>query len=244
MEEEEQRWAKPASGRSTIMSLAIVVLLGLVGWLLAERNARQYALVYEDGVLSVKRGILFPVGRQTFKTDDPNLAEAYAPLRPPPGAKLDDERVFDDRSGLDQALYEILARWARDDISSERGERVEEALTLLSRAEKLAGISAAQREDLRNLRAESGFFEARQLLERSADALRQARERLRLTSDSSSPHAGDAGETLRRIDPLVDELYQASRMLSPGGTDRAAGGVAPPAQAPPAPAPPPSGKSP
>ena len=228
MEEEEQRWAKPSSGRSTFMGLAIVVLLGLVGWLLAERNARQYALVYEDGLLSVKRGILFPVGRQSFKTDDPALAQAYAPLKPPPGAKLEDERVFEDRSALDQALYELMARWARDDIASERGERVEEALALISRAEKLAGLSNAERDDLRNLRAESGFFEARQLLERSADALRQARERLRLASDSSSPHAGEAGETLRRIDPLVDELYRASRLLAPGGPDRAAGSAPPP----------------
>jgi hypothetical protein len=224
MEEEEQRWGRRASGRSAFMGLAILVLLGVVGWLLAERNARQYALVYEDGVLSVKKGILFPVGRQSFKTDDPGLAEAYAPLKPPAGAKLDDERVFDDRPALDQALYEVLAKWARDDITSERPERVEEALTFLSRAEKLAGLSGTQREDLKNLRAESGFFEARELLVRSADALRQARERLRLTADSSSPHASEAGETLRRIDPLVDELYQAGRILAPApaGTSSAA----------------------
>ena len=59
-------------------------------------------------------------------------------------------------------------------------------------------LSSAQREDLKALRAESGFFEARQLLDKGADALRQARERLRLTAASSSSHAGEAGEVLLR----------------------------------------------
>jgi len=239
-EEEERRWAKPASGRSTVLTLAIVLLLGLVGWLLAERNARQWSLVYEEGTLSVKKGVLFPVGRQAFKTDDPLLAQAYAPLKPPPGVKLDDERTFDDRAGLDQALYELLARWARDDLATERSEMVERALSWLARADKLAGLSAAQRDDLRNLRAESGFFEARQLLERGAEALRQARERLRLTAGSSSSHAGEAGEVLRRIDPLVDDVYRAGRLLAAPGAARALDSAAQP-QPPSAVPPPPDG---
>jgi hypothetical protein len=223
----ERRWGKPASGKSTFLTLAVVLLLGLVGWLLAERNARQYFLVFEDGTLSVKRGVLFPVGKAAFKTDDPALAAAYAPLKPPPGAKVEEERGFEDRSGLDQALYDILARWARDDLATGKPEGVERALQWLSRADKLAGISAAQRDDLRALRAESGWFEARQLLEKAADALRQARERLRLTAGSSSPHAGDANEALHRMDPVVDEIYRASKVLAPASDGRAEAGPAP-----------------
>jgi hypothetical protein len=216
-EEQERRWARPARGRSALLTVLVLVLVGVVLWLLAERNARHWFLVLDDGVLYVKKGILFPVGRQSFKTDDPALAQAYASIRPPPDAKLDEERSFDDRAGLDQALYELLARWARDDIASERPELVERALGWLARADRLAGLSTAQREDLRALRAESGFFESRQLLEKSADALRQARERLRLTATSTSPHARDADESLRRIDPLIDELYRAMRDVTPGG---------------------------
>ncbi len=227
MAENEQRWAKPASGRVAVLSLAILLLVALVTWLLSERNARHFALVYEDGTLYVKKGVLFPVGRQSFKTDDPLLAQAYAPLKPPPGAKLDEERAFDDRAGLDQALYDLLARWARDDIATERPEMAERALSWLARADKLAMLSSAQREDLKNLRAESGFFEARQLLDKSADALRQARERLRLTAASSSSHAGDAGEVLRRVDPIVDEVYRAARLLGPPGGPRPADAAVP-----------------
>lgn len=233
MAEEERRWSKPASGRSAVLTLAILLLLGLVLWLLSERNARQWALVYEEGTLSVKKGILFPVGRQAFKTDDPALAQAYAPLKPPPTAKLDEERTFEDRAGLDQALYELLAKWSRDDIATERPEMMERALGFIARADKLANISSGQREDLKNLRAESGFFEARQLLEKGADALRQARERLRLTAASPSSHAGDANEALRRVDPIVDEVYRAARLLTPPVSQRAAE-AAPPAPAAPA----------
>jgi hypothetical protein len=231
-ETEERRWSKPASGRSAVMTLAILVLLGVVLWLLSERNARQWSLVYEDGHLSVKKGILFPVGRQSFKTADPALAQAYAPLEPPPSAKLDEERVFDDRAGLDQALYELLAKWARDDISTEKPEQMERALSWIARAEKLANISAGQREDLKKLRAESGFYEARQLLEKAADSLRQARERLRLTASSSSAHAGEAGEALQRLDPMVDEVYRAARILAPASAPRPDSVAAEPAPAP------------
>lgn len=242
MAEEERRWGKPASGRSAVLTLAVLLLLGLVLWLLSERNARHWALVYEDGVLSVKKGILFPVGSQAFKTDDPALAQAYAPLKPPPSAKLDEERSFEDRAGLDQALYDLLARWARDDIATERPDLMERALGWIARADKLANLSSAQRDDLKNLRAESGYFEARQLLEKGADALRQARERLRLTASSSSPHAGDAGEVLRRVDPMVEEMYRAAKLLAPANAPRAAESAPAPVPAPPAaaaPAPPP-----
>jgi hypothetical protein len=107
------------------------------------------------------------------------------------------------------------------------------------RAELLPSLSGLQKKDLDQLRAEAGFFEARQLVEKSADALRQARDRLRLTAGSTSAHAGDASDALRRIDPVVEELYRAGRVLAPAPSGRSdqAGPAAPPAasaEAPPA----------
>lgn len=209
-----------AAGRTFLAWVAILLLAGVALWLLSERNARQYFLVAEEGQLLVKRGMLAPYGRQSFKTDDPQLLAAYAPVRPPPTAQLPPEQTFDDRAGLDQALYERLARWAREDIAGERAENLERASGYVARAERLAGISAAQREDLRALRAESGFFEARQLLERSAEALRQARERLRLTSQSASPRAGDAAEALKAVEPALEQLHQTAKLLAPASPRR------------------------
>ncbi len=209
-----------AAGRAFLAWVAILLLAGLAVWLASERNARQYFLVAEEGQLLVKRGMLAPYGRQSFKTDDLQLLAAYAPVRPPPGAPIPPEQTFDDRAGLDQALYELLARWARDEVAAAKAESLERASGYVARAERLAGISAAQREDLRALRAESGFFEARQLLEKGAEALRQARERLRLTAQSASPRAGDAAEALKAVEPTLEQLHQTARLLSPAAPRR------------------------
>jgi len=226
-----------AAGSASRKLLAWAAILGLAGlaiFLLSERNARQFFLVVEEGLVSVKKGLLAPVGRSSFKTDDPQLALAYAPFRAPPGAPVPAEQVFDDRAGLDQALYELLARWARDDIAGEKPELLERAMAFVARAERLAGISAAQREDLKALRAESGFFEARQLVERAEEALRLARERLRLSSQSASPHAGDATEALRAVEPALEQLHRTSRLLAPARRADPAPPVPAPAPAAPA----------
>jgi hypothetical protein len=228
--------AAGSTSRRLLAWLAILVLAGLSLFLLSERNSRQFFLVVEDGLVSVKKGLLAPVGRGSFKTDDPQLAQTYAPFRAPPGAQVPAEQAFDDRAALDQALYELLARWARDDIAGEKAELLERAMGFVDRAERLPGISAAQREDLRALRAESGYFEARQLVERGQEALRQARERLRLTAQSASPHAGDAAEALKAVEPALEQLHRTSRLLAAPRRSE------PAAAAPPAAVPPPDGK--
>jgi hypothetical protein len=233
MDAEKKETPKPrrqSPGRQILAWLIIVGLAALVLWLASERNARQWFLVPEDGQLVVKKGIPFFAGRARFKTDDPAVAQTYAPLKPPAGVPLPAEQTFDDRAGLDQALYDLLSRWARDDIASEKPELLERGLGYVVRGERLAGISAAQREDLRALRAESGYFEALWLLERGAEDLRLAREKLRLTADSPSRHAADALVLLRRVDPLVEAAFQASRHAGATGQKDAA--AAPPSSTP------------
>ncbi len=212
--------------------LAWVLILGLGGlalWLASERNARRWVLVPEDGQLVVKKGLLFPAGRGSLKSDDPQLLQLYAPIQPPAAAALPPEQSFDDRGALDQALYEILSKWARDDIAEEKPEPMARGLGYLSRAERLPGISAAQREDLKVLRAEYGFHEARQLLEKGANDLRLAREKLKLAADSPGRRAGDALLLLRRLEPLVEEVHKISRSADQTAEKRVPG---PPAAAP------------
>jgi hypothetical protein len=194
--------------------LVILGLIGLVAYLMAERNSRRYFLVMEGGALAVKRGLFFPVGMQAFKSSDPALLETYGPVTPPPGVALPSQQTFDERSALDQALYDLLARWARADIATENPERLERGLGYLARADRLAGVSAAQREDLRALRAESGFFEARQLIEHGSAALRGARDKLRLAEEAPTGRARDASELRRRIEPLVDEVNKVARAIA------------------------------
>lgn len=212
--------------------VAILGLAALVVWLAVERNARTWHLVPDEGRLVVMRGMPLPAGRQTFETSDPTLAQAYAPLVPPPGKALPGERSFDERSLLDQALYETLAGWAREEIASGDPARLERGLGYLSRAEKLPGLSPSQRDDLAALRAESGFHEGIRLVGRAADELRDAVEKLRRAAGSRSAHATDAGVILREIEPALEAAAGALRAA--GAMERPAKEPAPAAPAKPA----------
>jgi hypothetical protein len=157
------------------------------------------------------RGLLLPAGRGALRTSDPALAQAYAPLVPPPGKALPPERSFGERAELDQAIYELVAGWAREEIGSGDPARLERGLGYLARAERLPGLSPAQREDLAALRAESGYQEAMRLVSRAVDELREAAERLRRAAASRSPHASDAAALLRELEPAAEAAAAALR---------------------------------
>ena len=198
--------AAGAAAKALLAWLAILGLLALVGYLVSERNARTWALAPEEGRLVVSKGLLLPLGRSHFKTSDPALAKAYGPLVPPPGKALPEERTFLEQGDLDRALYDLLSAWAREDVASNDPARLERGMGYLERALVLPGISAAQRDDLAALRAESGYFEARRLLERSRAELSEAAEKLRLAASSRSPHAADAQALLHDLGPVVDAV--------------------------------------
>jgi hypothetical protein len=219
--------------KAAVAWLAILGLLALVAWLAAERNARTWHLVPSEGRLVVMRGLLLPAGRGALKTSDPALAQAYAPLVPPPGKALPPERSFDERAELDQAIYDLAAGWAREEIASGDPARLERGLGYLARAEKLPGLSPAQREDLAALRAESGYQEAMRLVARAIDELREAADRLRRAAASRSPHAAEAGALLRELEPAAEAAAAALR--------KGDGRAPQPAEAPPAPGAPEAG---
>lgn len=222
--------------RAALAWIAILGLLALVLWLASERNARTWHLVPDEGRLVVMRGMLLPVGRQPFETSDPALAQAYAPVVPPPGKPLPAERSFEERSFVDQALYELLAGWAREEIASGDAARLERGLGYLSRAEKLPGLSPAQREDLGALRAESGYWEALRLVAKAADELRDASEKLRRAAGSRSAHAADAGLLLRGVEPAAEAALGAARAAHAEAPPAAAPAAQPPQEPQPAPA--------
>jgi hypothetical protein len=200
------------SGMKALLAWVIILgLAGVVAWLASERNARTWFLVPDADRLVVMRGVLLPVGRRAFTTSDPALAAAYAPLAAPPGKSLPAERSFEERSLLDQGLFDLLAAWARDEISSGDPARLERGLGFLARAERLAGISSSQRDELLALRAESGYHEATRLLESAARELRDAAEKLRLAAGSRSSHALDAQLLLKQVDPAIDTTLAALR---------------------------------
>lgn len=200
------------SGMKAVLAwVAILGLLGLVVWLAADRNARTWYLVPDEGRLVVMRGMPLPAGRQVFESSDPVLAQAYAPLVAPPGKPLPPERSFEERALLDQALYDLMAGWAKEEIASGDPGRLERGLGYLARAEKLPGLSSSQRDDLAALRAESGFQEGIRLLGRAAEDLREAADKLRRAASSRSTHATDAGVLLHDVEPALEAATSALR---------------------------------
>ncbi len=197
--------------KGALLWVAVLLLLALVLWLASERNARTWYLVPDEGRLVVMRGVLLPVGRHAFEAPDPALAQAYAPVVPPPGKALPLERSFEERSLLDQALFDLLSGWARDEIASADPVRLDRALGYLARAEKLPGLSPAQRDELEGLRAESGFHEARRLVAKAAAELRDAADKLRRAATSRSPRAPEANVLLRDVEPALDAALGAER---------------------------------
>ncbi len=209
-EETENAAARAAPRHRSPLTWLVVVGLGvLVVWLLADRNSREWWLVPEEGKVIVKKGILFPTGKSTFKTDDPELSRTYAPVTAPAGAVLPPERSFEDRAALDQALFELLARWAKEDIRAEQLQRMQRARDYLQRAARLAGISAAQHEDLRVMQAETAFHEAAWHLEQGAESLRHALDQLRLASEARGPVAAEAQSLLHSLEPIMAGANQS-----------------------------------
>lgn len=219
-------------GRSILSILLILALAGVVLWLLSDRNARTWYLVPDEGRLLVLRGVSLPFGR---KAPDPAMpgAEAYGPVVAPPGTTLPPEQSFDGQPALDQALFAHLSGWAKADVASGAPDRLARGLDYLRRAERLPAISAAQRDELATLRAESGYFEAQGLLEKVSVELKDAADRLRAAAASRSPHATDARLLLRDLEPAVDVILSSARRTGtarpPPAVEAAPPGAQPPA---------------
>lgn len=226
---------RPAPRRRSVLPLLLAVGLAVaVAWLLAERNARQWWLVAEDGKVVVKKGVFFPAGKAAFQSADPEATRTYAPLPVPPGmAAPAAETAYDDRAELDQALFDLLARWAREDIQSQQMERMERARGHLSRASRLAGLSPAQREQLRALQAETAFQEAVGHLQEGANALRRALEGLKLAAEARGPVAAEAAALEKSLEPVSTATGQLMLEASRFAAERYR--AAPPAMTPPAP---------
>jgi hypothetical protein len=210
---------RPAPRRRSVLPLLVAVGLAVVvAWLLAERNARQWWLVPEDGKVVVKKGVFFVVGKAALQSADPETARTYAPLSPPQGASLPVESSYDDRAALDQALFDLLARWARDDIQSQQMERMDRARGALGRASRLAGLSPAQREQLRVMQAETAFQEAVEHLTQGANALRRALEGLKLAAEARGPVPAEAAALEKSLEPVAAStgqlMLEASRFAA------------------------------
>ena len=181
-EETPKRGGVVQTAQRLLALLVIMALVGAVLWLLSQVHAKTFAVEQHENELWVMRGRELPAGFTPYRPTDKVLAQAYAPIvlvGDSAGELLN--APFDDRDALDQALFRTFKSWIETRLESEDAERLAQAIKMLKRAELLTGVSAEQREQLKDLKAKGAYVEGRARLEEAEVALREA------SPTSSSP---------------------------------------------------------
>jgi hypothetical protein len=197
--------------RGFLTSLLILALLGVVGFLLSERNHHHYFLSEENGILGVERGFLLPYGHGSFRPSDPQLARAYAPVMLPSSVTLAGEETFEDRGDLDRRMGELLLAAAASRLEGKDSRHLAEGMALLDQLDLLQQLSADQRRESRRLRGQVSFFEAQDLISRALAALNEASAMLQLGSIGAGPNAKDSADLLDRLQAPMGQLFRAAR---------------------------------
>jgi hypothetical protein len=238
--------------RAMIRLLVVVIVLGLlgaVGFLLSQLNARTFTVEEQNGSLVVMKGRELPIGSDPYHPPDTALAESYAPLpldgMPPDPALL--QQRFTDRDELDRALFEVLQKLALPRVATDDPAALERGFFYMQRAEKLGGITPDQRAQLQKLKADVAFYQARVKLDEARKRIGDALAELHVAADSQNRHSRNANQMLLAVEKpakaLEDALREAVNSLSaPPPVPAEAPPPAPPAPTPaaaptPAPAP-------
>ncbi len=196
-----------------LMTLLVLGLLGLVGYLASERNARTFTLAVHEDQLVVHKGRKLPVGTEPWRPEDPTLAEAYAPVplhgQQPSQTLL--EQTYPERDELDRALFDFLERMARPRISSEDAREQERGVYFLRRAALLQGLNSTQRETLRAMQSQVAWYQARLKLEQARQLVTEAMAQLDLAMQARDPNSQRARELAGRLASPARELEVALR---------------------------------
>lgn len=195
-----------------VVTLVVLGLIGAVGFLLSQLNARTFTLQVQDGKLLVMKGRMLPTGSEPYRPSEPALAAAYAPfdLLGGTAAGLEGAR-FEERDAMDRALFQFLEGLARPRLVSDDPAVLNQGLVALTRMQKLGGITDEQRKTLRSLESEVAFFQARTRLDQARRDIADAVTQLRISADSGTRHARAAHRMLAVVEPAATALEEALR---------------------------------
>jgi len=116
-----------------VVTLVVLALLGVVGLLLSQLNARTFTLQTQDGKLLVMKGRMLPLGSEPYRPSDPLLSSAYAPIDLLGGGAAGLEGAkFDERDALDRALFQFLEGLARPRLVSDDPAILQQGLVALA----------------------------------------------------------------------------------------------------------------
>ena len=203
------------AGRALTRFFVFVLLLAMAGgiaFLLSLLNAHTYSLKVLDGKLTIYKGKMVPIGADPYRPSDSRLADAYAPipLEGHAAGSLDGER-FTDRDDLDRALFTFLKEQADPKVDSDDPKKVDDGIALLSRMEKLSGITDDQRAALGRLEAEVAFDQAKLQLDQARRLIASALAQLKLAADSQTRHAQNAHQMVTEVEPAAKQLEEVLR---------------------------------
>jgi hypothetical protein len=207
------------------ITLVVLALVGTVGFLLSQLNARTFTLEMNGGTLTVLKGRLLPVGSQAYRPSETSLADAYAPL-PLDGESLDPsllQQRFTERDELDRALFDTIQKLAQPRVISDDPAALERGLYYLRRAEKLSGITAEQKMALKRMESDVAYYQARLKLEDARKLVGEALLQLRAASETPNRHTRSANQMITVVEGpargLEEALRNAVHSLSAPGQD-------------------------
>lgn len=211
--------SQPSFGARLVRAIKNLLLFSLIVGLacaavyaLSLVNARTYVLEVRNGQLVVLKGRLMPTGADPWSPSDPSLADAYAPIDLEGNTALAvNGQKFEDRDELDRALFGVVELIARPRLSSDVPKDLEKGLALVRRAEKLAGLTEAQRASLKKMQSDVAFFLAKLRLDDARRQLEEALVQLRLAAESDSKTKNQATMMLLAVEPQVKLLATTLR---------------------------------
>jgi hypothetical protein len=175
-------------------------------------NARTYRLEMRSGQLVVLKGRMLPTGADPWNPSDPLQADAYSPIDLEGNTSLTVVgQKFDDRDELDRALFQVLEMLARPRLASDAPKDLEKGLALIRRAEKLHGLTEAQRTSLQKMQTDVAYFLARIRLDDARRQLEEALAQLKLAAESDSKTRSQAALMLLAVEPQVKLLSTTLR---------------------------------
>ncbi len=196
----------------------VTVFIGLAAaalYAMSQVNARTYGLEVRQGQLVVLKGKMLPTGADPWMPADPQLADTYAPIDVEGQASvIVTTQKFEDRDELDRALFLVLETLARPRLSAETPKDLERGLLLVRRAERLHGLTDAQRDSLRKMQTDVAFFLARTRLDDARRQLEEALSQLKLAAESDSKTRAQASLMLLAVEPQVKLLASTLRVTT------------------------------
>lgn len=182
-----------------LLTLAVLGLLAVVGYLAATVNHSRYRFAESNGMLAVERGLLLPLGFEPYRPETEALRAAYAPIQIPPGASIRAGDIYSERGDLDRAMFGVLSNWAKTRSNASDDGSLDLAATYLDRAELLPALSEEQRAELHRLHGEFAYNYALSRIASIGTALQKAREQLQVAVRLGTAEA-------RIVDPWLADL--------------------------------------